>query len=172
MEPAAEGANTAAGWEQTGGQRWARNRQREVTAFCRVFPAPPKLLSVCVCVCVCAHVPSDELLFELVKRILIAGDTQKKDGRTGWGWNYQAAASKHPPTLFFFFFSTDWLPPSTLRSAHVMCMRVCTNVILSVPHGQLNGNIFKMRNIWSLLIGQFLLPLCAAFFHSKNQWKG
>lgn len=29
-----------------------------------------------------------------------------------------------------------------------------------------------MRNIWSFLIGQFLLPTCVAFFHSKNQWKG
>lgn len=46
-----------------------------------------------------------------------------------------------------------------------MCF-MCINVILLVPHGRLNGNIFKMRNIWWLLIGQFLLPMHVAFCFS------
>lgn len=61
------------------------------------------------------------------------------------------------------------LMPQTLSSPFVMCL-VCRNAIHLVPLGQLNENIFKMRNIWSFLIVQFLLPTCVGFFsHSKNQ---
>lgn len=43
--------------------------------------------------------------------------------------------------------------------------------VVQFPHGQLNGNIFKMRNIWSFLIGQFLLSTCVVFFILKTSEK-
>lgn len=81
------------------------------------YPAPPRLLSVWVCVC--ARVPPDNLLFETVERIRIEGDTQEKGGRTGWGWHYQAAASKHQPTMFFYRLTTA---RHTLLAHHVVCV--------------------------------------------------
>ena len=37
----------------------------------------------------------------------------------------------------------------------------CTNVILPAPHGPLHGTVFGMTNIWSVIIGQSLLPECS-----------
>lgn len=110
----------------------------------------------------------DNLLFETVKKILIEGSTQK-GGWTGWGWHYQAVAVHIHQQCCIRTVFNYWLLPNTLLAPFVMCF-VCVNVILSVPPS-LNGNIFKMRNIWGFLIGQFLLPTYVAFFHSKNQWK-
>lgn len=139
------------------GQRQVRNRQRQVRAF--------------------HWVSSRQLVWVRVWQPFISHcqkDTDRRQPTQQWMGRLKLAqsgsSSTHPPAMAYYYSFWLWAIPQHSLAPFVMCF-VCVNTILSVPHGQLNGNIFKMRNIWGFLIGQFLLPTYVAFFHSKKKKK-
>lgn len=99
----------------------------------------------------------DNLLFEVVKMILIQDNTERWTDSLGLASSVAAHIYQQYCMTRIF---TVWLLPDTLLALIVMCV-MCDSFS---PSWTIKWEHFQMGNIWSSLIGQFLLPTCVAFF--------